>query len=243
MHKYRNLLFALMIVLISQLSLAQTKIIIHENTTQHDNNSQSKNKQNSFYGEGDESAIKFNIASVFRGDFSLSYERKLNKDFSGELGLGFAYYDALFDEGNFFNYEPDDMVSARREYNGGPSVKVGMRWYPSSQSDGIAGGYLGVEGLYRKYNSIAYNDYASEKVKETNVHKDIRAIFGWQDTGWNEYLFWDFSVGLGYRIHDRQYLAYLNPQNGYSYERGLKTGNKNYPFFCIGIKMGIPIGG
>lgn len=243
MRKFKNLLFVLMIVPISQVSLAQTKIIIHENTTQHDNNSKSKSKQNKFYSSEDESAIKFNLTSIFRGDYSISYERKLNKDFSAECGLGFAYYDALFDEGGFFNYKPDDMVSTRREYNGGPSIRVGTRWYPNSQSEGITGGYLGAEVLFRKYNALVFNDYVSEKVKETNVHKDIRAVFGWQDMGWNENLFWDFSVGLGYRMHDRQYLAYLDPQNGYSSKKGLKNGNKNYPFFCIGIKVGMSIGG
>lgn len=226
-----NILSFFLLLSIETKLYCQTKIIIHENTTQHNNSNNNTNLRT----RADDKAIKMNISTIFRGDYSISYEQKIYQDFSVELGLGIAYYDALFEEGLFFNYSPNNLVHNKREYLGGPSIKAAGKWYPSSQSEGITGVYLGLEGSYRKYNSEIL-DYTSTKIKEFNIHKDFRTFFGYQDVGWNDYILWDVTFGFGYRVHDRKYLGWVDNQSGY--QQSVYVGNKNYPFFFIGLKAG-----
>jgi hypothetical protein len=229
-------------------SSGQTKIIIHENTTQHDKDKDRK-KQNtkvnkgrikdgatSFFGAG-ESSIKFNISPLFRGDYCLSFEKKVTPLFSVELTGGVTYSDALFDEiGNFLNYRPYNMTSFNRQRGVGPSVKIAARNYFDSADEEIEGPYVALEAMFRRYNSTAYANYTPLPVKEFNDHREIRGLVGWQGTSWNDVTTFDIAAGIGYRMHVRDYVGYTD---NYSYYNDkLMRGQKNYLVFLINFKIG-----
>ncbi|MCD6069365.1 MAG: hypothetical protein K0S33_4191 [Bacteroidetes bacterium] len=230
-------------------SQAQTKIIIHENTTQHDNKKKEKERTktrankagmkdapSTFLGAS-ESAIKLNISPIFRGDYCLSFEKKITKELSAEVTGGVVYRDQMFDDiGDFLNYKPFNMVPVRRKYEIGPSVKLATRYYFSADDEEIAGPYVGLEGMFRRYNTTVVPNYSSPiPVKEYNDHREIRTFLGWQGSEWSDFAFYDLSIGVGYRMHVRNYMGYTD--NNYYYEEMMK-GQKNYVVFLLNFKIG-----
>jgi hypothetical protein len=218
---------------------AQQPIIVHANTTQHPKEPNTLRKPKTgldFLGSG-ESAIKLNLSSVFRADYCIGYEKKLSRFFSAELTAGFTRYDRLTEALDFFTYKPENMVRAKRQFNMAPSVKLGGRYYFETGADEISGPYISVEGMYRRYGYRLKNTYTTPSLaKEHSDQKEIRVLYGWQDSDFRDVAFYDCSVGLGYRSHERSYLGYGDMYNR-STQQILK-GSKNYLVFVISIKVG-----
>lgn len=226
---------------------AQTKIIIHENTTQHDKDNKSstakvnkgrvKDGSTGFWESG-ESAIKLNISPIFRGDYCLSFEKKVTPLLSAELTGGITYSDQLFEGvGSFIGYRPYNMTEFRRRRQLGPSLKAGMRCYFDADEEEIAGPYLGTEAMFRRYNTTVSAAYTTLPVKEYNDHRELRAFFGWQGSDWSDVAFYDISAGIGYRMHVRNYVGYTDNYP----DDALMHGQRSYLVFLINFKIGFPL--
>jgi hypothetical protein len=215
---------------------AQSRIVVYENTTQHPPRKPSPwDKKAHFLGPG-ESALKINLSSLFRSDFCLSYEKKLSRLYSAELTAGLTRYDKITEAFDFFNYHPRDMVQARRQYSLSPSVKAGIRYYFETNPDEISGPYLSVEGMYRRYGYTIKNNYTTPSLaKEHSDQREIRFLYGWQNSDVKEVAFYDCSIGVGYRFHERTYLGY--DVNNFA-AKAMTHSTKNYFVFVINIKAG-----
>jgi hypothetical protein len=215
---------------------AQSQIIVYENTTQHPPKKPSPwEKKAHLLGPG-EQALKINLSSIFRSDYCLSYEKKLNRLYSVELTGGLTRYDKLTEALDFFNYRPRDMVRAKRQYSMSPSFKAGIRYYFETNVNEISGPYLSVEGMYRRYGYTIKNNYTTPSLaKEHSDQKEIRIFYGWQNSDVKDVAFYDCSIGVGYRFHERTYLGYN--VNNFA-DRGMTSSAKNYFVFIINIKAG-----
>lgn len=215
---------------------SQSPIMVHANTTQHPPRQPGPwDKKARLLGPG-ESALKINLSSLIRSDFCLSYEKKMNKYLSAELTGGLTRYDRITEAMDFFNYHPRDMVRAKRQYNLSPSFKTGIRYYFETNANEISGPYLSVEGMYRRYGYSIKNNYTTPSVaKEHSDQKEIRLFYGWQNSDIKDVAFYDCSIGLGYRFHERTYLGYN--VNNFA-DKGMISSTKNYFVFIINIKAG-----
>jgi hypothetical protein len=222
----------------------QTRIIIHENTTQHEQDKNTKARRNkgtikdgaSNFFSSSESAVKLNILSIVRSDYCISYEKKITPLFSAEVTGGVTYNDQFFDGvADFQNYRPYNMTNSKRQHSIGPSVKAALRYYFDADDQEIAGPYAGVEGMFRRYSTTVMPHYTLSPVKEFNDHREIRTFLGWQGSDWSDVAFYDFSIGVGYRAHVRNYVGYAD--NTYSTDQ-LMLGQKNYLTFFFNLKIG-----
>jgi hypothetical protein len=239
---YKNLFLAFSLLCVCT-ARAQTKIIIHENTTQPGppaSDTARKEGDGNILRDG-ESILKFNVLPFLKGDYCISFEKKIARNTSAEITTGLTYYDILNDL-QFQEYFPSDMYKGGYRLNrAGGSLRGGLRWYLKSREKELNGFYIGAEGLYRKYRSeisllnnatISFSHY-----NEYSGHKEIRAYLGYQH---GDGCMLDYSAGFAYRTHNRQYLGY--PNGNSQAIPTLTKANKGYLIFWINFRIGVSFG-
>ena len=178
--------------------------------------------------------IKFNVFEAFSGDFSLYYERILNKNFSAEVGLGVTLYDYFSSLINS-NFEIDNDVY---EPLLGVSFSLGGRYYPFRAADEF---YVGPEFKYKYYhNNYNYTDYLGQNASLEEFRTIVlpRLTFGYVYF-FDDNIFIDYSAGFGIGK-----ITTGSVESVYD----ISTGATNYildeqsrlvPRFHMGLKVGL----
>jgi hypothetical protein len=143
--------------------------------------------------------IKLNPLAIFNGDFPFYYERRLGKQVSAEVGIGFTYAYDLADQifGLSYDYEG-------REPRPGYSVRTAFHFFPNRYVAAPEEWYFGPEISLRHYNTVlaSCNGFTpAEAVSEYRNLLDFKVTAGYIHFITDAVLL-DAYAGIGMRYRD-----------------------------------------
>lgn len=181
-------------------------------------------------------ALKLDPLQIFRGEFSVFYERRISDRISIEVGAGFTRRNwslALFD------LDADDLrrnIDVHTQFAG----RLGVRYY-FLDSPELNGLYLMPQVAYRVFEKT-FNELDSTGSLNGVGHLDRREIVdfnlcvGFQKLSLTSNFLFDIYVGLGYGQQNNQEVSRLPSSNQSLYITEPKTRYGLVPM--LGLKFG-----
>ncbi len=180
--------------------------------------------------------IKWNYFLLGRGVFMMNYEFLIKGNLTGEIGLGLAYRDFIFEvmkgmDGNGNSYWAND---------GTPTIHLcgegGLRYY-FTELDNFEGAYVGLSLSYRPYSfpgSPNIGQYGT-LIPGYNFF-DTQFKIGYQyESRYSDFTY-DTYIGFGYRNATLNYYEQSNTNYGVTYVP--QTIHESFPQFLFGAKIG-----
>lgn len=182
----------------------------------------------------DRNCVKWNMALLCRGVFTMSMERMLSQSVSVEAGVGVTYRDWIFEtarelSNSDFSFGNDLNISL------GPFISGSMRWYPKAGD--LEGIYVSPFIRYRQYNiNTAEGSLSSEpdvpigyKMNESGLLFGIqRMSLAWDVT-------WEYYIGVG-----MSYSSFKQPGTDHLGAVSWEHKKRKSPMFYVGYTIGLP---
>jgi len=174
--------------------------------------------------------IKASLLEFFSGDFSLFYERSLNRKLSAEGGVGIVFK-------NYIREFVEEVASSTgRKVIPGMSLNVGIKYYPYISGELF---YLSADYKYRRYRTrytTIGNNSEELNFNEYNGRSIYRLGVGY-NMALDENMFMDFYSGVGFwQNSNKTYFQQVNETTSeYDFLFDIQKETKLH--FNIGIKI------
>lgn len=180
-------------------------------------------------------AMKIDPALLFRGEFSLFFEWRLNRHLSAEASAGLTYIDLLYETfENNGRFLPDGEESGDVQFHSGIAVRLQPRYYPSRYESAIEGFYLAPTFCYRTWNMQYYVNNGLVNVPHDVKRQwtEFRLQIGEQDCDPYSVVFTEWYLNFGVQLRNDTRVE----------SRGLTAEIRHENFARMVVGAGIKIG-